>query len=140
MDTDSFIIQKALENGDVNKRDSTSQKDDSTASSSKTAETTTAGKVTFFLNSHCFFCLTQKCSLGTNSFHVEICNSLPAGKYCMLFCCLLIFFSKSTFLKNSFRNTLRISNSLDPDQGQHFVGPDLVLNCLQRLSADDTSM
>ena len=28
-----------------------------------------------------------------------------------------------------------VSNSLDPDQAQHFVGPDLGLNCLQRLSA-----
>ena len=49
------------------------------------------------------------------------------------------FFSKSTFSKNSFRNTIRVSNSLDPDQAQHFVGPDLGPNCLQRLSADDTS-
>ena len=31
-----------------------------------------------------------------------------------------------------------MSNSLDPDQAQHFVGPDLGPNCLQRLSADDT--
>ena len=27
--------------------------------------------------------------------------------------------------------------SLDPDQAQHFVGPDLGPNCLQRLSADN---
>ena len=33
-----------------------------------------------------------------------------------------------------------MSNSLEPDQARHFVGPDLGLNCLQRLSADDTSM
>ena len=33
-----------------------------------------------------------------------------------------------------------MSNSLDPDQGRHFFGPDLVPNCLQRLLADDTSM
>ena len=32
-----------------------------------------------------------------------------------------------------------MSNSLDPDQAQHFVGPDLGPTCLQRLSADDTS-
>ena len=32
-----------------------------------------------------------------------------------VFCCLLIF-STSTFLKNSFRNAIRVSNSLDPDQ------------------------
>ena len=34
---------------------------------------------------------------------------------------------------------MRVSNILDPDQSQHFVGPDLGPNCLQRLSADDTS-
>ena len=32
-----------------------------------------------------------------------------------------------------------MSNSLDPDQARHFVGPDLGSNCLQRLSTDDTS-
>ena len=48
-------------------------------------------------------------------------------------------FSKLTFLKNSFKNTIRMSNSLDPDQAQHFVGPDLGPNCLQKLSADDSS-
>ena len=40
--------------------------------------------------------------------------------------------------RNSFRNTIRVLNSLDPDQGQRFVGPDLDPNYLQRLSADDT--
>ena len=35
------------------------------------------------------------------------------------------FFSISTFLKISFRNTIKVTNSLDPDQAQHFVGPDL---------------
>ena len=44
------------------------------------------------------------------------------------------FFSKWTFLINSFRNTIRVSNSLLPDQAQHYVGPDLGPNCLQRLS------
>ena len=37
------------------------------------------------------------------------------------------FFSQSTFPKNSFRNTIGVSNSLDPDQAQHFVVPDLKL-------------
>ena len=32
-----------------------------------------------------------------------------------------------------------MSNSLDPDQNRLNVGPDLDLNCQQRLSADDTS-
>ena len=34
-------------------------------------------------------------------------------------------------------NTIRVSNSLDSDQDQPFVVPDLGPNCLQRLSADD---
>ena len=49
-------------------------------------------------------------------------------------------FSKSIFLNKSFRNTIGVSNSLDPDQAQHLVGPDLGLNCLQRPSAEDTSI
>ena len=35
-----------------------------------------------------------------------------------------------------FFNTIWVSNSLDPDQARHYVGPDLGPNCLQRLSAD----
>ena len=46
--------------------------------------------------------------------------------------------TKSTFLKNYFTNTIRVSNSLDPDQVRHFVEPDLGPNCLLWLSADDT--
>ena len=34
---------------------------------------------------------------------------------------------------------MRVSNSLDPDQARHFVGPDLGQNYLQRISADNTS-
>ena len=40
------------------------------------------------------------------------------------------FFSKSTLLKNSIRNTIRVSNSLNLG-----VEPDLGQNCLQKLSA-----
>ena len=60
----------------------------------------------------------------------------------MSFCRLLFFFSKLMFSKTkqkSFRNTIRVLKSWDPDQGRRSVGPDLVPNCLQRLSADDTS-
>ena len=32
-----------------------------------------------------------------------------------------------------------MSNSLDPDQARHFIEPDLSPNCLQVLSAEDTS-
>ena len=49
----------------------------------------------------------------------------------------LIFF-KINFLENSFKNTIRVSKSLDPDQARHFVRPDMGPNCLQRLSADGT--
>ena len=48
-------------------------------------------------------------------------------------------FSKSFFSRNIlFRNTSRVSNSLDPDQARCFVGPGLDPNCLPWLSADDT--
>ena len=46
------------------------------------------------------------------------------------------FFLKLTFSKNSFRNTIRVSNGLDPDQDRR---SDLGPNCLQRLKADDKS-
>ena len=62
----------------------------------------------------------------------------------MLFClCFFFFFFfflfTLTFSKDSFRDTITVSNGLDPDQARHFVGPDLSPNCLQRLSADDKS-
>ena len=43
-----------------------------------------------------------------------------------------------TFWKNSLRNTIRVLNSLVPDQSCFFVEPGLGSNCLQRLSADNT--
>ena len=49
------------------------------------------------------------------------------------------FFSKSTFSKNSFRNTIRVSNSLDLDQDRRSVGADRGTNCLQILLANDKS-
>ena len=48
------------------------------------------------------------------------------------------FFPKSTFLKISFRNTIRVSNNLDPDQARHFVGPDLDPKWLRNLWSDVT--
>ena len=47
------------------------------------------------------------------------------------------FLSSADFIQNQlfreikFRNTIRVSNRLDPDQVRHFVGPDLGPNCLQ---------
>ena len=54
----------------------------------------------------------------------------------MLFCRLVTFFFKI----NVFGNTIRLSNSLDPDQARRFVGPGLGQNRLQNKSADATSM
>ena len=53
----------------------------------------------------------------------------------------MIFFSQKSqlFQKNSIKNTIRVSNSLDSDQARLFVGPDLGPNCLQMLSVDNTS-
>ena len=45
------------------------------------------------------------------------------------------FFSILAFLKCSFRNNIRMSNSLDPNKAKYSVRPDLDPNCLQRLSA-----
>ena len=50
--------------------------------------------------------------------------------------CRLIL-SKYTFRKTI--NVNRMSNNLEPDQAWQNARPDLVPNCLQRLSADDTS-
>ena len=62
----------------------------------------------------------------------------PLKNFSLFFRRLLIFFSKSPFSKNYFRNTICVSNRLDPDKAQCFVSPDLGSSCLQRLSADDT--
>ena len=48
-------------------------------------------------------------------------------------------FSKINLFKNSFGNTIRVSNSLDPDQDRCSVSTDLSPNCLQMLSADKES-
>ena len=44
-----------------------------------------------------------------------------------------------SFSQNSFRNSLKVSNSLDLDQVKKIVRCDLDPNSLQRLSADDIS-
>ena len=48
----------------------------------------------------------------------------------------LLIFSKLTFFKNSFKNTIRVSNGLYPDQNRRSVGTELGANYLQRLSVD----
>ena len=48
-------------------------------------------------------------------------------------------FFKINFFESSFRNTIRVSNSLASDQARHFVGPDLGPNHFLNLSADGNS-
>ena len=52
----------------------------------------------------------------------------------MLLLSFAVFFFKLNFSQNSFRNTIIVSNSLDPGQDRHSVGPDLRPNCLHMLS------
>ena len=47
------------------------------------------------------------------------------------------FFSKSFFFRKILSGIPSVS-SLNPDQAQHFVVPDLGPNCLERLSANNT--
>ena len=61
------------------------------------------------------------------------------GKSAWFLSFLDLFFPKSTFSKTSFRYTIKGSKSFDPDQARPFVGPALDSNCLQKLSASDTS-
>ena len=52
------------------------------------------------------------------------------------FCCHLLTFFQINFFNASFRNTIRVSNGVYPDQDRRFVGTDLRTNCLHRLSAE----
>ena len=58
---------------------------------------------------------------------------------CFFVVCGFFFFKLTLKKKKTLQNTIRLSNSLDPDQARCFVGPDLGPNCLHRLSADDKS-
>ena len=49
----------------------------------------------------------------------------------MIFFRLLAFFSKFNFFKKLFHEH-SVSNRLDQDQTQHYVGPALDSNCLQK--------
>ena len=51
----------------------------------------------------------------------------------VIICWLLI---NINFFKNSYKNTIRVSNGLYPDQNRRSVGTELGPNYLQMLSAD----
>ena len=61
------------------------------------------------------------------------------GNFAYSFLSADIFFQNQLFRKISFRNTTRVSNSLDPDQARHFVRPDLDPNFLRNSSSEDSS-
>ena len=67
---------------------------------------------------------------------LKLVQALHAGKNFMVICYQLNLFENELF-QNSFRHTIKVSNSLYPDLARHSVGTDLGTNCLQRLSADD---
>ena len=75
-----------------------------------------------------------------NLLHYDKCNfnSLPTGKFSMLLSCLLNFL-KINFFEKSFQEYHRSVKQFGSRSGQTNVGPDLGPNCLQRLSADNTS-
>ena len=50
-------------------------------------------------------------------------KALPSGIFCITF--LSSAFFLKNLIENYFRNTIRVSNSLDPDQVQSSVWPDL---------------
>ena len=75
----------------------------------------------------------QKSFAGSTTFRVSL-KSLPPWEIFHDILSSVDFFSESTFSKISFKNTIKVANSLDPDQARPDMGP----NCLQRLSADDT--
>ena len=79
--------------------------------------------------------------------HMHECkHKVHMGRGQLIFACWVIFhvfLSSADFFQNELfqkffqEHYQRLSNGLDPDQDQHFVGPDLGPNCLQRLSAAD---
>ena len=53
-------------------------------------------------------------------------------RYWVIVCVFVVtcsLFSTLTLSKNSFRNSIEMSNNLDPDHGLHSVSPDLDPNC-----------
>ena len=64
--------------------------------------------------------------------------SLPTGQFCMLFLLSADFF-KINFFEKVFQEYHQSVKQFGCRSGLTFVGPDPIRNCLQKLSADDTS-
>ena len=63
-------------------------------------------------------------------------SSPVAFKYLLDLCYHLLTFNQNNFFKNSFRNTIRVSNGLYPGENRRSIGTELGPNCSQMLSAD----
>ena len=101
-------------------------------------------KFHYFFRSNCLNIQMQISRRPESSINYQLCmckraNALvrPAGWDAVLMSA--IFFSKIIFSNISTRTTIRVSNSLDTDYTRYSLEADLCPNCLQRLSADDTS-
>ena len=68
----------------------------------------------------------------------KVLTTWKRGKKNSSYFCLCGFFFEIHFFEKFFLEYFKNANSLDPDQAQSYVGPDLGPNSLQRLSADDT--
>ena len=66
---------------------------------------------------------------------------MHAGLHYVVVVCFDMYIFAVVFIciQRKFRNIIRVSNRLDPDQARRFVGPDLGPTCLQMLnvSTDD---
>ena len=96
-----------------------------------------------------FLSLKGGCTSSSESTHIKMphCWKSHAAAHILnmvefifeLLTCWVIFhdflltadlFQNQHFKKKSFRNTIRVSNNIDPDQVGHFVRPELGPNCL----------
>ena len=66
----------------------------------------------------------QKSFTGSNTFRVSF--IFAPWEIFHDFCRLMIFFFRIKFFEKFFQNSIRVANSLDPDQARRFVGPDSV--------------
>ena len=106
--------------------------------------------LSYHLSLRSLFCLCLSGSLRQVLLYLlftTICLWLESCKLTLFFASWEIFpaFLSSTLkikffekIISGFSNMIRVSNSLDADHARDSAGPDLIPNCLQKLSADNT--
>ena len=75
---------------------------------------------------------------NVNNFNKQKCYNFARCVSLILLLSSADFFKMNIF-KASFRNTIRVSNDLYPEQARRSVGADLGTSCLQTLSEDTKS-